>query len=48
MTAIYNHALAAGFSRGFFVAAGIVLLAVAIAAAAIRTGHPSGPPSPRR
>jgi hypothetical protein len=42
MTAIYNHALAAGFSRGLLVAAGIMLLAVAIAAAAIRTGreHP--------
>ena len=45
MTAIYNHALAAGFSRGLLVAAGIMLLAVAIAAAAIRTGreHPINP-----
>jgi EmrB/QacA subfamily drug resistance transporter len=35
-TAIYDHALAAGFSRGFLVAAGIALLALAIAIAAIR------------
>jgi hypothetical protein len=47
MTAIYHHALAAGFSRGLLVAAGIMLLAVAIAAAAIRTGreHPINPAS---
>jgi len=45
MTAIYHHALAAGFSRGLLVAAGIMLLAVATAAAAIRSGreHPSNP-----
>ncbi len=44
MTAIYNHALAAGFSRGLLVAAAIMLLAVAIA---IRTGreHPINPAS---
>ena len=49
MTAIYHHALAAGFSRGLLVAAGIMLLAVAIAAAVIRTGHdhPSNPVSSR-
>jgi EmrB/QacA subfamily drug resistance transporter len=47
MTAIYHHALAAGFSRGLLVAAGIMLLAVAIAAAAIHTGreHPINPAS---
>jgi EmrB/QacA subfamily drug resistance transporter len=33
---IYNHALAAGFSRGFLVAAGIALLALLIAIATIR------------
>jgi predicted MFS family arabinose efflux permease len=37
MTAIYHHALAAGFARGLLVAAAIMLLAAAIAAAAIRT-----------
>jgi hypothetical protein len=47
MTAIYHHALATGFSRGLLVAAGIMLLAVAIAVAAIRTGreHPINPAS---
>ena len=35
-TAIYNHALASGFSKGYLVSAGISLLAVVIALAMIR------------
>ena len=35
-TAIYDHALSVGFSRGFEVSAGIMLLALAVAIAAIR------------
>jgi hypothetical protein len=35
-TGIYNHALAVGFSRGFEVSAGIMLLALIITIAAIR------------
>src|ERR1039458_5967857 len=35
-TAIYNHALAVGFSRGFEVSAGIALLALIITIATIR------------
>jgi hypothetical protein len=35
-TGIYHHALAAGFSRGFLAAAGIMLLALVITAATIR------------
>ena len=34
--AIYRHALATGFSRGFEVAAGILLLALAVAVSVIR------------
>ena len=34
--AIYNHALATGFSRGFLVSAGIALLALVLSLAAIR------------
>jgi len=34
--AIYNHALATGFARGFLVAAGIALLTLAINITAIR------------
>ena len=34
--AIYNHALALGFSRGFLVSAGIAVLALVISVAAIR------------
>ena len=34
--AIYNHALATGFSRGFLVSAGIALLALVITLAAVR------------
>ena len=33
---VYRHALATGFSRGFEVAAGILLLAVAVAVSVIR------------
>ena len=36
LTAIYHHALAAGFSRAFLVTAGIMLLALVITLAAIR------------
>jgi EmrB/QacA subfamily drug resistance transporter len=36
---IYDHALAAGFSRGFLVAAGIALLALLIAIATIRVSR---------
>ena len=36
LTAIYHHALAAGFSRAFLVAAGIMVLALIITIAAIR------------
>jgi len=39
ITAIYHHALAAGFSREFLVAAAIMLLAAVIAVGAIRTGR---------
>jgi hypothetical protein len=35
-SAIYHHALATGFARGFLVAAGIALLTLAINIAAIR------------
>jgi hypothetical protein len=35
-TAIYDHALSAGFSRGFEVSAGIMLLALIVTIAAIR------------
>jgi threonine/homoserine/homoserine lactone efflux protein len=34
--AIYRHALATGFARGFLVAAGIALLTLAVNIAAIR------------
>jgi len=34
--AIYRHALATGFARGFLVAAGVMLLALAITIVAIR------------
>ena len=46
--AIYSHALAAGFDRGFLVAAGIALLTLAINIAAIRVGRPdlAGVPQP--
>ncbi|WP_248959944.1 MFS transporter [Sphaerisporangium perillae] len=37
--AIYDHALAVGFSRGFEVAAGVALLALLIAIATIRLGR---------
>ena len=36
---IYHHALAAGFSRGYLVSAGILVLAVIIALAVIRIRH---------
>ena len=36
LTAIYRHALAAGFSRAFLVMAGVMLLALVITIAAIR------------
>jgi EmrB/QacA subfamily drug resistance transporter len=36
LTGIYHHALAAGYARGFLVAAGIMLLALVITAATIR------------
>jgi len=36
LTAIYHHALASGFSRGFLVTAGIMLLGLVITIAAIR------------
>jgi EmrB/QacA subfamily drug resistance transporter len=36
ITAVYHHALVSGFARGFLVAAGIMLLALVIAAATIR------------
>jgi len=36
VTAIYHHALAAGFSRAFLVASGVMLLGLIIAVAAIR------------
>ncbi len=36
LTAVYHHALAAGFSRAFLVAAGIMLLGLVITIAAIR------------
>jgi hypothetical protein len=35
-TAIYHHALATGYARGFLAAAGIMLLALVITAATIR------------
>jgi hypothetical protein len=38
LAAIYRHALATGFSRGFEVAAGILLLALIVTIAAIRYG----------
>ena len=41
-TQIYHHALATGFSRGYLVSAGILVLAVIIALAMIR-GQPPGP-----
>jgi hypothetical protein len=51
LTAIYHHALATGFSRGFLVAAGTMLLALVITIVAIRvrraelTGTPNTAPS---
>ena len=46
--AAYRHALATGFSRGFEVSAGILLLALIITAAAIRVRRAdlAGPPEP--
>ena len=46
--AIYNHALAAGFGRGFLVAAGIALLTLAVNIAAIRVRRAdlAGPQQP--
>jgi hypothetical protein len=38
-TAIYNHALSVGFSRGFVVSAGIMVLALIITIAAIRVSR---------
>ena len=35
-TAIYQHALATGFSRGFEVSAGVMLLALVVVLAAMR------------
>jgi len=39
-TAIYQHALATGFSRGFEVAAGILLLALITSIVAFRVRRP--------
>ena len=36
LTGIYDHALTAGYARGFLVAAGIMLLALVITVATIR------------
>jgi len=36
---VYRHALATGFSRGFLVSAGVLVLAVIIALAVIRIGR---------
>ena len=42
-TAIYDHALSVGFSRGFLVSAGIMLIALIITIAAVRSGAPTWP-----
>ena len=53
LTAIYHHALTAGFSRAFLVASGVMLLALVITLAAIRVrradlgGPGSEPPGQR-
>jgi len=38
-TGLYNHALATGFSRGFMVSAGIMLLALVVAITLIQVGR---------
>ena len=50
LTAIYHHALTAGFSRAFLVTAGIMLLALVITLVAIRVRRPTsaGPVLNRR
>jgi hypothetical protein len=48
LTAIYHHALAAGFSRDFLVTAAIMLLALIITIAAIRVKRAPSRSSPRR
>jgi EmrB/QacA subfamily drug resistance transporter len=51
-TAIYDHALSAGFGRGFEVSAGIMLIALIVTIAAVRVKHAdlaggqTTPPSP--
>ena len=42
-TAIYDHALSAGFGRGSEVSAGIMLIALIITIAAVRSGAPTWP-----
>jgi hypothetical protein len=47
LTGIYHHALAAGYARGFLVAAGIMLLALVITVARSGSAGPTWPASTR-